>query len=76
MLGLSLAHSPEVSLAFIFAVAISNVPQVWAAHRRDAGGRLERSRITRLWLAVCVLSVAAAALGYAIGGAGPGPRPR
>ena len=27
VLGLSLVHSPHVSLAFIFAVAISNVPQ-------------------------------------------------
>lgn len=27
VLGLSLVHSPQVSLAFIFAVAIGNVPQ-------------------------------------------------
>ncbi len=27
VLGLSLVHSPQVSLAFIFAVAISNIPQ-------------------------------------------------
>jgi ZIP family zinc transporter len=28
---------------------------------------MPKSRITRLWLAVCVLSVAAAALGYGLG---------
>jgi len=27
VLGLSLAHSPQVPLSFIFAVAISNIPQ-------------------------------------------------
>ena len=27
VLGLSIAHSPQVSLAFVFAVAISNIPQ-------------------------------------------------
>jgi len=31
VLGLSLVHSPQVSLAFIFAVAISNIPKGWAA---------------------------------------------
>jgi ZIP family zinc transporter len=50
VLGLSLVHSPQVSLAFIFAVAISNVPQ-------GLGGTsmLQRrlvAEITR-WLAVC-----------------------
>jgi len=67
VLGLSLAHSPQVSLAFIFAVAISNVPQGLGGTAGMLAAGWKRSRITRLWVAVCVLSIAAAALGYAIG---------
>jgi len=67
VLGLSLAHSPQVSLAFIFAVAISNVPQGLGGTAGMLAAGWERSRITRLWIAVCILSVVAAAIGYAVG---------
>jgi zinc transporter, ZIP family len=72
VLGLSLAHSPQVSLAFIFAVAISNVPQGLGGTAGMLAAGWERSRITRLWLAVCVLSVVAAVIGYGIGVLVPG----
>jgi ZIP family zinc transporter len=72
VLGLSLAHSPQVSLAFIFAVAISNVPQGLGGTAGMLTAGWERSRITRLWIAVCVLSIAAAAIGYGIGVLVPG----
>jgi ZIP family zinc transporter len=68
VLGLSLAHSPAVSLAFIFAVAISNIPQGLGGTAGMLKSGWQRARITRLWLAVCVLSILASALGYWLGG--------
>ena len=73
VLGLSIAHSPEVSLAFVFAVAISNVPQGLGGTAGMLKAGWTRSKITRLWLAVCALSVTAAALGYGIGQLFSGP---
>lgn len=67
VLGLSLVHSPQVSLAFIFAVAISNVPQGLGGTAGMLAGGWQRSKITRLWLAVCGASIIAAALGYGLG---------
>jgi ZIP family zinc transporter len=64
VLGISLVHSPQVSLAFIFAVAISNIPQGLGGTAGMLKSGWQKSRITRLWLAVCALSVLAAALGY------------
>lgn len=66
VLGLSLAHSPQVSIAFIFAVAISNVPQGLGGTAGMLSSGWARSKITRLWLAVCVFSVLAAMLGYGL----------
>lgn len=64
VLGLSLVHSPEVSLAFIFAVAISNIPQGLGGTVGMLKSGWAKSKITRLWLAVCALSITAAVLGY------------
>ena len=72
VLGLSVAHAPQVSLAFVFAVAISNVPQGLGGTAGMLAAGWEHSRITRLWLAVCGLSVLAAAIGYWIGVSRPG----
>lgn len=66
VLGLSLAHSPQVSLAFIFAVAISNVPQGLGGTAGMLASGWSRAKITRLWLAVCGLSIFAAAFGYTL----------
>jgi ZIP family zinc transporter len=66
VLGLSIAHSPQVSLAFVFAVAISNIPQGLGGTAGMLSSGWAKSRITRLWLAVCVASIVAAAAGYAV----------
>jgi ZIP family zinc transporter len=67
VLGLSLVHNPQVSLAFIFAVAISNVPQGLGGTTGMLSSGWAKQKITRLWLAVCALSILAAALGYGLG---------
>ena len=72
VLGLPLAHSPQVSLAFIFAVAISNIPQGLGGTAGMFSSGWPRGKITRLWLAVCGLSIIAAALGYTLGQLMPG----
>lgn len=64
VLGLSLVHSPQVSIAFIFAIAISNIPQGLGGTTGMLKSGWARSRITRLWLGVCLLSILAAVLGY------------
>jgi ZIP family zinc transporter len=53
-----------VSLAFIFAVAISNIPQGLGGTAGMLSSRWSRNKISRLWMAVCGLSIFAAALGY------------
>jgi len=66
VLGLSLAHSPQVSLAFVFAVAISNVPQGLGGTAGMLAAGWTKGKITKLWLAVCGLSILAAGLGYGL----------
>jgi ZIP family zinc transporter len=65
VLGMSLVHSPQVSLAFIFAVAISNIPQGLGGTTGMLASGWTKRKITRMWLAVCALSILAAAIGYA-----------
>ena len=72
VLGLSVAHNPQVSLAFVFAVAISNVPQGLGGTAGMLTAGFDRRRITRLWIAVCALSVLASALGFWLGELQPG----
>jgi ZIP family zinc transporter len=72
VLGLSVAHAPQVSIAFVIAVAISNVPQGLGGTAGMLAAGWPRPRITRLWLAVCALSIVAAAAGYAFGLLDPG----
>ena len=67
VLGLSLVQSPQVSLAFIFAVAISNIPQGLGGTAGMLASGWPKRKITGLWLAVCALSILAAALGYGAG---------
>lgn len=67
VLGLSLVHSPQVSLAFIFAVAISNIPQGLGGTAGMLASGWPKQKITRLWLAVCLASIVAAVLGYGLG---------
>jgi len=72
VLGLSLVHSPQVSLAFIFAVAISNIPQGLGGTAGMLSTGWAKRKITGLWLAVCGLSILAAALGYGLAKLFPG----
>lgn len=72
VLGLSLVHSPEVSMAFIFAVAISNIPQGLGGTAGMLSSGWQKAKITRLWLAVCASSILAAALGYGLAKMIPG----
>jgi ZIP family zinc transporter len=72
VLGLSLVHSPEVSLAFIFAVAISNIPQGLGGTVGMLASGWPKRKISGLWLAVCGMSVLAAVIGYWLGGVVPG----
>ena len=72
VLGLSLVHSPQVSLAFIFAVAISNIPQGLGGTAGMLSSGWAKRKITGLWLAVCGLSILAAALGYGLAKLFPG----
>jgi ZIP family zinc transporter len=72
VLGLSIAHSPQVSIAFVFAVAISNIPQGLGGTAGMLSGGWSKPRITRLWLAVCGASILAAAIGYAVAQLVPG----
>lgn len=67
VLGLSLVHSPQVSLAFIFAVSISNIPQGLGGTAGMLASGWSKQKITRLWLAVCGASILAAAVGYGLG---------
>jgi ZIP family zinc transporter len=72
VLGLSLVHTPQVSIAFIFAVAISNVPQGLGGSIGMLDSGWEKKKITGLWLAVCGLSIFAAMLGYGLAQFFPG----
>jgi len=67
VLGLAIAQSSDVSLAFVFAVAISNVPQGLGGTAGMLAAGWKRTQITRLWIAVCSLSVGAAMIGYLLG---------
>lgn len=69
VLGLSLVHSPHVSAAYIFAVAIGNIPQGLGGTAGMLTAGWTKRNITLLWLGVSALSIMAAAAGYAIAGA-------
>jgi ZIP family zinc transporter len=71
-LGLSIAHSPQVSIAFVFAVAISNIPQGLSGTAGMLSSGWSKARITRLWLAVCGASILAAIIDYAAAQLAPG----
>jgi ZIP family zinc transporter len=72
VLGLSIAPQPAVSIAFVGAVAISNIPQGLGGSAGMLTAGWSKARITRLWVAVCIPSVIAAATGYVTGELVPG----
>jgi len=66
ILGMGLATGGAISVAFLTAVFVSNVPEGVAGTRSlVAAGRSPR-RVVFMWTALVIASAAAAALGYAI----------
>ncbi len=64
VLGMSLALGGSVSLAFLAAVFISNLPEAVAATGALYAAAWQRSRLFLLWLYVVVAAAASGALGY------------
>ena len=65
ILGASLVTGGGVSVAFLVAVFISNLPEAMGATTGMATAGWPKRRILGIWLAVAAMSAAAAAIGYA-----------
>jgi zinc transporter, ZIP family len=72
IIGLSLVLGTGVSISFVAATFLSNLPEAIAATTGLRGAGWPRSRIRVLWLLVVSLSAAAGALGFAAFTALPG----
>jgi ZIP family zinc transporter len=66
ILGASLLTSSGVSVAFLVAVFISNLPEAMGATTGLSAAGWSRRRIIGIWLAVAGVSAIAAASGYAL----------
>jgi zinc transporter, ZIP family len=66
VLGLTVLGGAGVSVAFLVAVALSNLPEAFAASSGLAQSGWRHSRILGLWLLVSVISGLAAVVGYAV----------
>jgi ZIP family zinc transporter len=66
VLGLTVLVSGTVSAAFLVAVAVSNVPEAFAASSGLARAGWASRRILGLWTGVAVVSGLAALVGYAV----------
>jgi ZIP family zinc transporter len=66
VLGLSVLAAGTVSVAFLAAVAVSNVPEAFAASSGLARAGWRERRILGLWTAVAVVSGLAALFGYTV----------
>lgn len=64
VLGMSLALGGSLSIAFLAAVVISNLPEGMAGTRSMEGAGMPRKTIVGMWVALLLLSALAAALGY------------
>jgi ZIP family zinc transporter len=64
VLGISLALGGSVSVGFLVAVFVSNVPEGLAA-TSDMKAHTSPARLYRMWLAIAVVSAIAGGLGYA-----------
>jgi ZIP family zinc transporter len=72
VLGLSFLSGEGVSLAFLVAVFLSNLPEAMSSSTGLAAAGARPARIMLMWLGVVVISGAAAAFGYgAFGDASP-----
>jgi len=66
ILGASLVTGGGVSVAFLAAVFISNLPEAMGATTGMITAGWPKRRILDIWLAVAAVSAAAAAIGYAL----------
>lgn len=66
VLGMGLALGGAVSVAFLVAVFISNLPEAMASTTSMEDSGMPRKTIVGLWLALLVASALAAALGYVL----------
>ena len=64
MIGISLLSGQSVGVAFVAAVAISNLPEAISATTGLRATGWTTGRVIFLWTVVAVMSAAAAALGY------------
>jgi ZIP family zinc transporter len=64
IVGLSLVLGGGVSVSFVAATFLSNLPEAMAASTGLREAEWRRSKIFRLWLLVVAVSVAAGVLGY------------
>jgi zinc transporter, ZIP family len=69
VVGLDLHAGEGVSIAFIVAVFLSNLPEAAGASTGLEASGWATGRIYRLWVAIALISGAASAVGYAIAGA-------
>jgi zinc transporter, ZIP family len=65
VLGLTIVVEGSVSAAFLVAVALSNVPEAFAASTGLVQSGWTRARVLELWLSVSVVSGLAALAGFA-----------
>jgi len=66
VLGLTVLEGGSVSVAFLFAVALSNLPEAAAASSGLARAGWARGRILGLWVLVALVSGLSALLGFAL----------
>jgi zinc transporter, ZIP family len=65
VLGIGLALGGSISLAFLVAVFVSNIPEGIAGTSSLISEGHSRRQVYRMWIALVIASAAAAALGYA-----------
>jgi ZIP family zinc transporter len=67
ILGIGLALGEGISVAFVVAIFVSNVPQGTAGTLSLRAAGTSDAAISRMWLALTVASAGAAAAGYTVG---------
>jgi zinc transporter, ZIP family len=66
IVGMSLVLGGGVSVSFVAATFLSNLPEAMAATRGLGEAGWPRSKVVRLWVLVVAVSVAAGVLGYVL----------
>ena len=71
VLGIGLALGGSISVAFLGAVFVSNIPEAIAGTTSLISEGHSRRQVYRMWIALVIASATAAALGYAIASSVP-----